>query len=197
MAQQAFDLNDTTTAPVNRLARAALQALRVAAELLDEAGHTLGAESGTEELHDAVTAVLARAAQLDVARDGAGDIVFTACDVVHLCEALGGRHRRSSPTALGAAQLAGAAAHLALEAITEDHGWNSTEALSRRARQLVGIHELQDHLDEMVETVERHGLGGTPAARVLRGEVRIAIACADPQPQSRDAPTRPGDDRQS
>jgi hypothetical protein len=182
MTQQAPTNDDPATAGVSRLALGALQALRAAGTLLEDAGHTLGGESGSEELHDVVNAVTERIPRIDPTSDGVADIAFVACEVLHLCEVLANKHRRPSPSAFGAARLAETAAELALEAITEDPRWSSTEALSRRARQVGEIHELQDRVDEIVEIIERHGLGGTPAARSLRGEVRIAIACADPHP---------------
>lgn len=179
--QPMLDLDDSVTPPGSRVAAAAVQVLEVATDLLAEAARTLGSDTRAAELQDAVAAVSARIPRLDDSSPGVADALFVAREIVHLCDLLASRHRWSSPAALGCATLAEAGAHLALEALTEQRGWTGVEALSRRARQIDEIQDLQLRLDDMATALELHGVVGTPEGRSFRGDLRRAIDGVDPR----------------
>lgn len=175
-----MSLQDTATAPVSRVASAALQALRLAADLLAEAAHTLGSDSRAEALREAVSSVCGCVSKIEDSERGVADIVVVASGIVQLSEVLASRHRRSSPAALACAKLAEAGAQLALEALTEDRVWSSVQVLSRRARQLVEIQELRRRVEAAVSTLDLNGVEGTLECRSVRSELRSAIESADP-----------------
>ena len=175
-------LDESVSPSGTRVASAALQVLNVATDLLAEAARTLGAGTRAGELQDAVAAISSRIPRLEDSESGVADSLFVAREIVHLCDVLASRHRWSSPAALGCATLAEAGAHLALEALTEKRGWTGAEALSRRARQIGEIQDLQRRLDDMAAALELHGVEGTAEGRSFRGDLRRVIDGVDPSP---------------
>lgn len=173
-------LNDTATAPVRRVASAALQAMGLAADLLTEATRTLGADSGAEAIRDAVAAVARRIPQIEDSEGGVADALFVAGEIVHLCDELASRNRLASPAAVGCAQLAEAGAQLALEALTGDRGWTGVQALARRAKQLGEIQERRRRLDAIAATITLNGAEGTSEGRAFLEDLRRMIDAADP-----------------
>jgi hypothetical protein len=154
------NLKDTATAPVSRVASAALQTLGLAADLLNEAGQTIGSDAGADALRDAIATVCRTIPTIEHTEQGVTEAVFVASEIVRLCDELAMRHRRSSPAALACARLAEAGAELAVEALTEDRDWATARMLSRRARQLGEIHELRRRLDAIVSMLALNGVAG-------------------------------------
>ncbi len=152
----------------------------IAANLLAKAGDSLNSDSRAGGLRDAIAQVVYRVEHIENSDRGVADTVFVACEMVHLCEALIGRSRQSSPAAIGCAKLADAAAELALEALTE-RGVTGVEALSRRGRQLVEIQVLRARLDQAVDALELHSSTLMPQGRSLREDLRAIIDSADPE----------------
>ena len=152
----------------------------IAAGLLAKAGESLHLDSRAGGLREAIAQVIDRVEHVEDSDRGVADTVFVACEMVHLCEALAGRSRHSSPAAIGCAKLADAAAQLALEALTE-RGVKGVEALSRRGRQLVEIQDLRAHLDEAVDALELHSSTLMPLGRSLREDLRAMIDGSDPE----------------
>lgn len=173
-------LNDAATAPVRRVASAALQVLGLSAELLTEAVRTLGSDSGAEGVREAVATVSRRIPKIEDSERGVADALYVACEIVHLCDGLASRNRLASPAAAGSAHLAEASAQLALEALTGDRGWTGVQALSRRARQLGEIQELRRRVDAIAAALELHDVEGTPEGRSFRDDLHRLIDDVDP-----------------
>lgn len=142
--------------PQTSVALAALRTFQLTGELLQEAARTLPATSNAVELRDAITETRVRMEAADASAAGLMEIVLTARQVARVCDLLAMRHRRTSPTALACARLAASSADLALEALTEDMPWDDVAMLSRRARQVIDIHQLRDQLSRSAGMLERH-----------------------------------------
>lgn len=136
------------------VATAALQTLALACELLQDAADTLPPIGSAVELRQAIADASSRTARADNSPQGLMEMVRTSREIVRLCNEVAARNRRSSPVVLACARLAASSADLALEEITEAKTWTGGAALSRRARQLVEIHQLRDQTQRVAQTLQ-------------------------------------------
>lgn len=188
------------TASPARTAAAAAGALAVSIELLVEAAR-LGVPTDTaaaEERRrigaeaDALLARLPRPPALgdepgpgDAARFEAqahtalADCALIAREVAHLAEFLASCDKRPCGQALAAARLAETAAQMVVEAAAEEAAGSTVDTLSRRARQIVEIHEIETRLDAAVARLAAGGITGSIERRTFRHSKAPKLTDAD------------------
>ena len=180
------------TAPVAaaspiRAALAAAGALTVAIDLLGEAARVAGDAAVREGRRiDGEAAALAPriprldgTESLDELHRALADCALIAREIAHLAEFLASGDRRTSPLALDAARLAETAAQIVVEAVADEGLDRGVELLSRRARQLVQIHDIENRLDEAVSRLAARGIRGSSERRAFRHSSAPRLTDAD------------------
>lgn len=174
-----------------RTAAAAAGALAVAIKLLGEAARSGGGaaaaaaegrriEAEAAALAPRLPGPLAAGASLDDAHRALGDCAQIAREVAHLAEFLAASDRRPCPLALAAARLADTAAQLVLDEVADETaGHGSVEVLSRRARQLVAIHDIETRLDAAVARLAAQGIKGSGERRAFKHAQAPRLTDAD------------------
>ena len=184
----------TGTAPAaaaspTRTAAAAAGSLAVAVDLLLEAaavgGHSAAAVQEEQRIGEEAAALLPRLPRLQGGEDvdevhrALADCALIAREIAHLAEFLASAEKRPCPLALAAAHLAETAAQMVLECVAAEEPHPQVEVLSRRARQLVQIHEIENRLDAAVARLAEKGIRGTSGRRTFRHSKAPRLTDAD------------------
>jgi hypothetical protein len=172
-----------------RAVTAATGALAVAIDLLCESARATGADlrpGGRIDIEAA--ALLPRlprlggAEGLDELHRALADCALIAREIAHLAEFLASADRRPCPLALAAARLAETATQMVVEAVADEGAPSGVEALSRRARQVVEIHEIENQLDTAVARLAARGIRGSLERRTFRHSSAPRLTDADWDP---------------
>ena len=182
-------LDSAVAASPARTAAAAAGSLAVAVDLLLEAAaagdHSAGAAEEERRVAEEAAALLARLPRLQGGEDvdevhrALADCALIAREIAHLAEFLAEAERRPCPLALAAAHLAETSAQMVLECVAAEETRPAVDVLSRRARQLVEIHQIETRLDAAVARLAEKGIHGSAGKRAFRHSKAPRLTDAD------------------